>query len=180
MRPSKRRSQSPQLRWKSSFSDAGERDHILSMPPKLKLLIHVVVMVLVAITLCVNVVILLLPQPEYRPPEVPPPPLPGYGGHPGQQYVIRTSSSTDAAIRHAKNWADIYLNPVGWYLRVVRGTTPGSLYILLDSDESWVTRIAWGRGLFLMTMLAVELYLLMRLAESRRPRVHGGQGGSAG
>src|SRR3989338_7142859 len=62
----------------------------------------------------------------------------------GQQNLVSSYSETNAAMLAINNWTSLYLNPVGWYAAVVKGTRSDTLYILQRSD-GWKIAMAAGQ-----------------------------------
>jgi hypothetical protein len=101
---------------------------------ELKTVVKWVFQMFLGIILVIDLIIMILPQP----------PTPHYEYSFGGQRLVSSYSSTGASIQKAKDWADLYLNPVGWAAIIYRGIEMDTVY-QLRRDESWESALGIGR-----------------------------------
>jgi hypothetical protein len=110
--------------------------------------------VVLTLLLVVDLVILALPEPKA---------IPG------------TYSSTVANIYAAKNWADLYLSPVGWFAKVFKGKETDTVY-QLRRHESWRVGLVVGRlvglGLLVVAICVLSPRPRRATAVSSQPSCH--------
>ena len=70
----------------------------------------------------------------------------------GEQRLVSRYSETEHSIHRLKAWAQVYLNPVGWYLAIVEGAKPSTLYQWKRNDN-WRSAIALGWFLWVPLIL---------------------------
>lgn len=105
--------------------------------------------IVIGVIAVIDLIITIIPQPA--PPQVRI--LPG-------GIVSSTSySSTEDSIVAAKNWVEVYLNPVGWVARL-KGFTPNDLYIL-KRKQSWKNALETGQVLTLFVLLILPFALCL-------------------
>jgi hypothetical protein len=97
----------------------------------------------------IDLIITIIPQPA--PPQV--------RILPGGIASSTSYSSTSDRIVAAKNWVEVYLNPVGWVARF-KGFRPDDLYIL-KRKESWKNALETGQVLTLFVLLILPLALCL-------------------
>ena len=107
-----------------------------------------VLAIIIGVVAAIDLVTMLIPMPA--------PQQPMYT--PGLR-VEYHSSDTETSIIRAKNWAQSYINPVGW-VALFKGFGPDRLYIL-KRDEGWKNALETGQTLTLIALLVLPVALWM-------------------
>lgn len=105
-----------------------------------------VLAVIIGVLAAVDLIITVIPQPPPRQTRISP-----LGG-----IVSSTSySSTEDSIVEAKNWVEVYLNPVGW-VALFNGYGSDRLYIL-KRNKNWQGALEAGQMFTLVALLVLPL-----------------------
>ena len=124
--------------------------------------------IVIGVIAVIDLIITIIPQPA--PPQV--------RILPGGVVSSTSYSSTEDSIVAAKNWVEVYLNPVGW-VALGKGHGPKNLYVL-KRNENWKNALETGQVLSLLVLLVLPFPLWLVSLRVGKRLLRDGKNGDAG